>query len=234
MNASDRDTPDGRALDRERRMALSVAVSVVARVASVLSIAITVPLLFRYLGEANFSAWILITASLSWVSLARLGIGSSLLSLLAPLRKMADDESTTKLIATAFVSQAVIAVSLVLLLLMSYPILPWRALLGVDARLEAFELRTAATLLWISACASLPASIALSTFRARQEGYIASFWECAKTVCTLALLIVAVTVDAGLVGLSVAYAFSSILFTIAACYHAWYLKSRNFSIDFVV
>src|SRR5438477_3743543 len=96
------DTPDGRRLERYRRVALSAFSSGLARFTSIATALVVIPLSVRYLGTARYGLYATITAMGGLVGFADLGIGNGLVSVIAEADGRDDRRAAARAASTAF------------------------------------------------------------------------------------------------------------------------------------
>lgn len=99
-------------ISRLRRIGLSISLSVLARGTGMLITIITVPLTLNYLGNQRFAVWTILSSIASLLAFADLGIGNSLINLIA--KADADNDRAT---AQRYVSSSFFTLSFLALLL---------------------------------------------------------------------------------------------------------------------
>ena len=71
----DTSTPQGRSLERYRRVALTVVTTAGAKLVAILTTLVTVPLTLHYLGAERYGMWMTISSIVAMMGLADLGMG---------------------------------------------------------------------------------------------------------------------------------------------------------------
>src|SRR5689334_22756939 len=79
----DMSTPEGRAQERHRRVALSTLASVAAKIISVGTALISVPLALNYLGAERYGMWMTMSSLVAMLSFADFGIGNGVVNAVA-------------------------------------------------------------------------------------------------------------------------------------------------------
>ncbi len=101
LHSFDVSTAEGRAKERQRRVALSALASALAKVISVSTALISVPLTLHYLGAERYGMWMTMSSLVAMLGFADLGIGNGLLTSVASAHGR-DDRAKIK----AYVSSA--------------------------------------------------------------------------------------------------------------------------------
>src|SRR5215217_2391720 len=96
------DTPEGRSKERLRRVALTALMSAFGQGVNVLTTLITIPLTFHYLGAERYGLWVAISALITLLGFADLGMGNGLLNAIAEANGKNDRKAAESYIASAF------------------------------------------------------------------------------------------------------------------------------------
>src|SRR4051812_44333592 len=83
LRQSDTSTEAGRAAERHRRIILTAGASLLAKIISVLSMIVTVPITLNYLGVERYGMWMTISSFAVMLTFADLGIGNGVLGAVA-------------------------------------------------------------------------------------------------------------------------------------------------------
>ena len=76
-------TQEGRAKERHRRIVLSAIASAMAKIISITTALISVPLTLHYLGPERYGMWMTISSLAALLAFADLGIGNGMLNAIA-------------------------------------------------------------------------------------------------------------------------------------------------------
>src|SRR5690348_6591044 len=95
-------TDEGRSNERYRRAALTTATSLIAKLASVITFVVSVPLTVRYLGPERYGIWMTVASLVTMLSWADLGIGNGLMTLISESHGKTDEEAARAYVSSAF------------------------------------------------------------------------------------------------------------------------------------
>ena len=203
---ADAATAHGRGRLRLRRAAWS-GVSNSAASACALAVAfISVPLILRHIGAAEYGVWITLSSVLAWLVMADAGLaGPALVNTLSEAFGRRDVDAARSIISTAFFSLCGLALVLGTLLALSFPWVPWRAVFDAPESLATADLHRACA--WALACFvfSFPAGMASAVYTGLQQGYIAHAWSVFAHLGSLVALALALALDLHLPGIVLAY-----------------------------
>ena len=192
------ETPEGRTKERHRRALLTLLANVMSRgigfVVMIASLRIALP----YLGEERFGVMATITSFATLLTFLDLGIGNGLVSQVARLRTVGDNDSLARLVGNALFILGIIGVlaAIALCVLFLYSPLAW-AFKGVPLSVLA-EARSTLTIFAILFGLSVPLGAAQRIFAGLQEGYTAQLITAALSVIGLILLFFLPYVGAGI------------------------------------
>ena len=132
-------TPEGRSAERHRRIALSGAAAIAAKVVSVLSMFFVVRLTARYLGNERYGMWMTVSSVTLMFIFADLGIGNGLVNALSDADGRNDREAAAGHVASGFYLLTALAAALGLIFAAVYPFVPWPRVFNVKTPLAAVE-----------------------------------------------------------------------------------------------
>lgn len=177
---------------RGSKAALTGITTLVTRGISISTALLSIPITARYLGAEQFGLWILLSTFISWISIADLGLTSSLINVLATAIASDDRKAAKQSVASAFFPMIFLGIILLLMSIQLSFFVHWE---------EVFNLHTALNLKqdthWAIAVAMcifalrLPLSIPRCIYTAYQEGYIYQLWIGLANLISLASLLVA-------------------------------------------
>lgn len=225
LTPCDVSTGEGRAAERRRRIALSAAATLAARLLSVLVSFLTVPLTIGYLGNERYGLWLTVSSVVGMIGFADLGIGNGLLTKVADADGRGDREELRRLVSSAFFMLLGVASLLATTTLIAAPFIDWASVLGVTGPAARAEVRSALLLLTLNWYVSMPFSVVQRVQNGLQAGYASTLWTMAGTLLSLAGLLAATTLRAGLPGLIVAISGIPTLVIIAN--FAWYFARER-------
>ena len=89
----------GRSRDRAQRVAFTFLASLGARVITVLTNLVMVPLLVSYLGEERYGVWLTLNSFVAYLAFADLGLGNGLLNAVSEAHAHDDKELARQILA---------------------------------------------------------------------------------------------------------------------------------------
>lgn len=194
-----------RAAGRKRRIAKSAIASAFAKVTSVSTALVSIPLALSYLGPERFGMWMTMSSFVAFLSFADLGLGNGLLSAVASANGRDDRAAIKRLVSSAYFILSIIALGIVCLLAVSYPLIPWYRLFNVQSDLARSEAAPSIAVLISCFAVAVPLSVVQRTQLGLQKGYVASLWQCAASILGLASVLLAIQLQAPLPVLIFAY-----------------------------
>jgi O-antigen/teichoic acid export membrane protein len=203
------DTPEGRRLERYRRVALSAFSSGFARFASVVAALVVIPLSVRYLGSSRYGLYATITAMGGLVGFADLGIGNGLVSMIAEAHGRDDRRAAARATSTAFFFLLGLALVLGVAFVAVYPFVPWPSLFNIGGR-GATEAGAASAAFVLGVLLALPLGIVQRAEIGLQESFVASLWQAVGSMLGLAGVVAAIVAGASLPVLVLAVALAPI------------------------
>jgi len=209
---------------RNTRLLLSIATSVLAKFISIGSTLITIPVTLNYLGAESFGVWMVISGVVGFMSFSDLGIGMGLQNALSKACGQDDHISPRHYIINAYLIVAALASCSALLLLAMFTLLPVENLFKIA---DNHLLSNAVTALKYSLLAFLfgmPVALIQRILGGLQKTYVANNVVLMGSVLSLIAILSAVHFDLGLVGLSVLFVLSP---TITLLLYSLYFFYKN-------
>jgi O-antigen/teichoic acid export membrane protein len=196
----DQTTPDGRAQERERRVALTALTNAALRVLSGILAISTVPLTIGYLGAERFGLWTTVTSLLAMMAFLDFGIGHGLMTEVAAASGR-QDKRLGGLVSSGFYLELLLAGGLLLVLVVTClygDFGNWFGLTSARARAEA---PAVVFLVGTGFCITMGLSVVVRVQSGLQDGHIALLWHGLGVALTLVALVIASSLKAGLVPL---------------------------------
>jgi O-antigen/teichoic acid export membrane protein len=198
LGKHDLSTPEGRARERQRRAGLTALASMLAKVITVATGLISVPLTLHYLGTERYGMWMTMSSAIALLSFADLGIGNGLLSSVASASGRGDRAAIVALVSSAYAVLAAIAASLAVAFALAYPFVDWAALFNVTSAEAKAEAGPATAALVACVLIAMPLGVVQRTQMGLQRGFMASLWQCFDSLVGLATVMVAIHFEAPL------------------------------------
>jgi O-antigen/teichoic acid export membrane protein len=184
-SAFETSTPEGRAKERQRRATLTGAVAVLARIVAVCTSLVTIPTTLRYLGVERFGLWMTINSILAILSFADFGIGNGLMNSIADVYGRQDQEATRQAIASGIAMLSAVGLAIATGFVVVYPHISWAHLFNVKTAIAAKEAGPALLLFVLCFALNVPFGVVQRIQFGLQQGYYASMWQVAGSLCGL-------------------------------------------------
>ena len=198
LRARDTSTAEGRGAERHRRLALTAVASAAARGLTVLASLISIPLTLHYLGPERYGVWITISTFSALLAFADLGIGNGLLTMVARASGRDDWRDIRVYISSAGVALTLIGAAVMVCAVLLSATVDWTSFFNVSNVQAQGEVRAAVLVFLICFALSLPLTMVQRVQLALQRGFLTSLWQCAASLATLLLLLLALALHAPL------------------------------------
>ncbi len=184
---------------------------------------VSVPLIIGSLGAERYGVWVAISAILAWLTLADLGVGSSLTNAISKTRDKPRQAQSE--VASAFwlllISSLVFGVALIL----TWPWLDWETLLNVKSPETRHEVDLAVAIGIALALIGIPVGVGSQIWNAHQEGAIANYWAAAGSGACLVALVVVTQSGGGLPALVLGFTGGQVLLSVLSA--VWLFRSNK-------
>lgn len=187
-----------RSHDRRRRVVLSAMAAGLAKLLSVLTMLITVPLTLAYLGAERYGMWMIISSLIAMLSFADLGMGNGLLNAVAHAHGRNDLDKLRRCVSSGFAVLSVVAMSFLVLFSVAYPNADWNRLFRATSELARQEAGPAVAVFVAIFAMNLPLSIVSKVQAGLQQSFNASLWQCAGSILALGSTLVVIFAELGL------------------------------------
>lgn len=221
----DQSTPEGRAQERHRRVALTAAASALAKVLSVGTALISVPLTLHYLGVERFGMWMTISSLIAMLAFADFGIANGVLSAVAEAHGRDDRVALQRIVSSGFFMLTAIAAGLLVLFVALYAHVAWHAVFNVQSELARAEAGPALAVFVACFACAIPLAVVQRVQMGLQQGFLASLWQCIGSLCALGGVLLAISLQGGLPWLVLALAGAPLMAALLNSLH-FYLRSR--------
>lgn len=221
----DQSTPEGRAQERHRRVALTAAASALAKALSVGTALISVPLTLHYLGVERFGMWMTISSLIAMLAFADFGIANGVLSAVAEAHGRDDRVALQRIVSSGFFMLTAIAAGLLVLFVALYAHVAWHAVFNVQSELARAEAGPALAVFVACFACAIPLAVVQRVQMGLQQGFLASLWQCIGSLCALGGVLLAISLQGGLPWLVLALAGAPLMAALLNSLH-FYLRSR--------
>jgi O-antigen/teichoic acid export membrane protein len=189
---------EGRARERQRRIAITALLLLAARGIGILTGLISIPLALTYLGNERYGLWMSMSSVLAIMSLLDLGIGSALLNVISEANGRENKGASSRYISSAFAITSVVGLMLAGLFIVIYPHIPWDRVYNVSTDQAASEAGPATIVFVACFLVNLPVGLIQKIQLGYQRGYINALWSGAGSVIALGGLVLAIRQEASL------------------------------------
>jgi O-antigen/teichoic acid export membrane protein len=194
----DTSTAVGRSSERYRRIALSSFAAAAARVVTIASGLVIVPLALSHLGMEQYGLFVTITSLAALLAWSDLGIGNGVLSAVSAASARGDPLAERQIISSAVALLLGLAILMAVSLAALYFAIPWPRLFNTSSPEAATQAGPAVAVFAACFLVGLPLGIAQRAQLGYQEGFVASLWTGVGSVLAIAALVLAIDLDATL------------------------------------
>lgn len=207
----DKDTSEGRAQERHRRVVLAALASICAQVIKVLSMLIVVPLTIRYLEVERYGLWLTIGSLSAFIGFADLGVGNGLLNSIADANGKNDRLMATRAVSSAIFILSISAMALAFVSLAIYHLLDWVRVFNISSAISSREVGLSMAVFLGCILINMPLGVVQRIQQGYQDGYHNSLWQGVGSFLGLGLIILAIRSEKSLPWLLLALAGGPIL-----------------------
>jgi O-antigen/teichoic acid export membrane protein len=207
----DTSTEAGRAQERHRRIALSAAASLVAKILHSLALLVSVPLALSYLGKERYGLWTTMTTFIAMLAFSDMGLGSGMISVIAQAHGGDDRDRARRVVSSATFFLLLIAAIGTILFLLIYPLVPWPRVFNAQSALGIAESGPAMAICMLLFLVGLPLNVVQAVHIGYQEGFVPNVVQAGISLLSLAGIAVAIWLKLGLVGITALWLGASLL-----------------------
>jgi len=207
----DSSTPEGRARERHRRIALTALASAAARGIGVLTVFVTVPLTLGYLGTERYGLWMTVASTLALLAFADLGLSNGLLTMIAQASGRDDWSACKRYVSSAFFMLSAVALFLAAAFVLGYQSIPWAAVFNVTSPEATREAGPAVAVAFACFALNIPVVSIVQAQAALQEGFVNHAWTAFGSVVGLLGVLVVIDLEGGLPWLVLAFSGGPLL-----------------------
>ncbi len=214
---------------RQQRVTLAWSTSLVSTVTTVAVQGLTIPLVYRSLGQGGYAAYASITAAVGLIGVLNLGIGGSLVTPIAAAAAEGNKRRQAMLVRAGLTPLIVLCLIGATLVIPAVALLPLKLLLGKLGSAGSLDLRLATLIATLVALLAIPLSATDVLRQAFQETHISNLLGAASNVLLCAALLAAAYHSRALTVFVAAFAFPPLLVRMANC---WLLiAGRRYLLD---
>lgn len=198
-------TPEGRASERQRRVALTFLASLVAQGAKILTIIISVPLAIAYLGTERYGLWLTISSFAAFLSFTDLGIGNGLLNAISSASGRDDRVAMRRAISSSLFLLAGVSAGLLVAFWTLYPYIPWQEVFNVSSAQAVAESGPALAVFVVCFLVNIPFETVHRVQEGLQEGFRSKIWQAGGNLASLIAVITVINLQMGLPWLVISF-----------------------------
>ncbi len=187
-----------RARERHSRIARTALSAVLPKAINLITVLISVPLALGYLGEERYGLWMTIASLTTVLAFADLGLGYGLMNAIAEANGRDDRELARTCVASGLAMLGALALGMILVFAVTYPLVPWGRLLNVSSAAAAREAGPAVAVLVVCFALNLPCAVVQRVQMGYQEGYVNNLWQSGGNLLGLLGVLGAIHFHAGL------------------------------------
>lgn len=219
LRSYDTSTEDGRSQERLRRIALSALASTLAKLVSVATALVSVPLTLSYLGPERYGLWMSISSVITMLGFADFGIGNGVLTLIATAKGRDDNSQIRRVISSATAMLLVIALLGFAAIACANQFINWTDLFKIKTEAAQKEVGPSITVFLTILAINVPLGLVGRIQAGLQESFRTSLWLCAGAISTLGGILVATHLKLSLPLLIVVMAGTPALFSLLNAIH---------------
>lgn len=199
-------TAEGRSQERYRRAVLSGLSSLIARITTVASALITVPLTVGYLGQDRYGMWLTISSLMAFTAMADLGVTFGLQQALSKASGRDDREAAVRYVSTAAALLLITSIIGGVLLVTSYFVVPWPRVFNVSSSQGVAEAAPAAIAFGAALLVNVLLGLVTRINDGYQDGLVNNVWQTAGSLLSLVALYIGIRAHVGLTALMLLFA----------------------------
>lgn len=190
-------TPSQRGRERYRRAGLTTITTLAARLISIVTVIVSVPLALPYLGDERFGLWMLLSSLFFVAAFADLGLANGLVTALARADARDDRREAARYVSSAFAALLALALLLGAGFAIALPAVTWADLFNVSSPEARAEVEPALAVLVACVLVSLPLGVVERAQLGFQEGFYNGLWAALAALLGLVVVLVATALEAG-------------------------------------
>lgn len=194
----DLSTSEGRARERMRRIVLSAGASASAKLITIATSLISVPLTLHYLGPELYGVWMVISSFTVMLSFADMGLGNGILNAVAQSHGRGDRTAIRGAISSGYVMLAGIAFALLLSFACAYPFVPWYLIFNAVTPEGRAGAGPALAVFVFCFALSIPCSIVQKVQIGLQQSFVNSLWQALGSLLGLIAVLAVIRVHGSL------------------------------------
>lgn len=194
----DTSTSEGRSQERHRRVVLTASAAATARLVSIATAIVSVPLTLNYLGPERYGMWMTMSSLIVLFAFADLGIGYGIMNVVADSNGRDDPVTIRSATSNGLLILTIIGVVILVSFAVAYPFVPWFAIFNVKSEVARLEAGPALAVVVVCFALAIPLGVAQRVQMGLQQGFIANLWRCLGSVLGLIGVLIVIWLKGGL------------------------------------
>jgi O-antigen/teichoic acid export membrane protein len=204
LSPFDSSTEEGRSQERHRRVLLSAIAGAAAKLVSVATALISIPLTLNYIGPERYGMWMTISSLVTMFAFADLGMGHGILNVVAQSSGTEDRQAIRQVVSSGCFVLSIIAIVVLVAFAAVYPFVSWFEIFNVKSELARLEAGPALAAAVTCFALAIPLGVASRVQMGLQQVYAVNLWRCLGSVLGLAGVLIAIWLKSDLTWLVIA------------------------------
>ena len=187
-----------RSQQRRRRARLNAGASAATKVITLITGLVSVPLTLHYLGAERYGMWLALSSVATMFAFADLGVGNGLINAVAAANGRDDRAAVRRSASSGLATLSLIALTLGATFAAVYTAVPWAALFNVRSAVARAEAGPAIAVFFAAFAFGLPVEVVERVQMGLQKSFMAQVWRCVASLMSLAGVLLAIWLKAGL------------------------------------
>lgn len=214
---------------RLRRAGLSAIASFAAKLITVATALISVPLTLHYLGPERYGIWLTLSTFSSLLSFSDFGVGSGVLHAVAAACGTDDRRAIARVASSGLAVLSLLGLAGLLILVCVFPFVSWANIFNVTGDLARREAGQAVFIFLASIFLAFPIETVERVQIGMQLPFVPTIWRALGSVATLLSLLIVIKLKLGLPWLVGAFCFTPLVVTTINAFTFFGLISRDVS-----
>lgn len=190
------------------------ASALISRGLSLVVSMVTLPLMVRYLGRADYGIWVTISTTVVMFAVLDIGISSTLINFITKASANNDPTLARGYYSTAFWITTGISVLLAVIAALVWPLINWRSLLGLSDASHALQASHCAVASIAFFLLNLPLSLANKVLSGYQQVQVANYFAMVNSILGLIAIVGGVAAHLSIVGLMISFCSAMLIGTL--------------------
>jgi O-antigen/teichoic acid export membrane protein len=205
------DTPEGRSMERRRRIVLTSITALIGKVLHVALPLITIKVTYTYLGVEVYGLWSAVTTFFALFAFSDLGLGNGLQTKLSQATGTDDVKLCRSIISNTYVVLWLVSFLLLIVFLSVYKFVDWSNVMNAKSNEAKFLAASVVFVIVLPKIFAIPVAIITRTQYALQEGFRSNTWGIIGSLISLLCVIIIAKFNLGKLTLVTVSSFLSLI-----------------------